>query len=303
MQDLLLGLERAPWRSDLLSLGDFALFDSALPAVAIYALITVPFFCVFWVWRRQAVQPRRIQPKQRSTAAQWTREIRQSLSSVAIFTLIDVGIFLADRSGFTTIYQSIDDHGLAYLAASVVLMIVIQDTFFYWAHRLMHWKPLYRWSHRVHHESIDTSPFTAYSFSLVEAVVEGIPNIIFPFLFPVHWSALIVYQVLSLIMNVIGHLGYEIIPESWSGHWLLKWKTPSTHHNMHHSHVNGNYTLYFRFWDVWMGTEFKEYPQKLQTVYERIRQHRQAAEESATPDVQLQLTVPSTSASIPETAA
>ncbi len=258
------------------SLGDFALFSSALPAIAFYLLVTVPFFLVFWVWYKNEFQARRIQQTQRSHEKQWWKEIRQSILSVIIFTVIDVAVYIAEQHGLTSMYKDIGQYGIPYLLFSVVLMILFQDTFFYWAHRLMHWKPLYKLVHKVHHDSIDTSPFTAYSFHPVETVVEALPSAIFSFLLPVHFSALIGYQVASLVMNVIGHLGYEIIPQSWTTHWLLKWKTPSTHHNMHHSHFNGNYSLYFRFWDVWMGTEFKNYPATLQAVYDRINQNQPA---------------------------
>lgn len=285
MLENLLNADDLNFSSYLDSLGDFALFSSALPAIAIYFLVTLPFFLVFWVWYKKEFQARRIQQKQRSHEKQWWREIRQSILSVLIFTVIDVGIYIAEQHGLTSMYQDFDQYGIPYLLLSVVLMILFQDTFFYWAHRSMHWKPLYNLAHKVHHDSIDTSPFTAYSFHPVETIIEALPSAIFSFLLPVHFSALIGYQVVSLVMNVIGHLGYEIIPQSWTTHWLLKWKTPSTHHNMHHSHVNGNYTLYFRFWDVWMGTEFEEYPATLQAVYDRMNQNQPAAitsKESAT---------------------
>jgi sterol desaturase/sphingolipid hydroxylase (fatty acid hydroxylase superfamily) len=35
--------------------------------------------------------------------------------------------------------------------------------------------------------------------------------------------------------------------------------TTTTHHDMHHQQFNGNYGLYFTWWDRWMGTEFPEY--------------------------------------------
>jgi sterol desaturase/sphingolipid hydroxylase (fatty acid hydroxylase superfamily) len=41
-----------------------------------------------------------------------------------------------------------------------------------------------------------------------------------------------------------------------------KLKTTSTHHNMHHQLFNGNYALYFTWWDKWMGTEFKDYEKR-----------------------------------------
>jgi Delta7-sterol 5-desaturase len=240
-----------------------------LSDVLFYFGVALPFFLVFCVWRKQQFQPRRIQQKQRSNPQQWWREIRQSLVSIVIFGLIDAGAYGAEQHGLTLMYQDVGQWGVAYLVVSVVVMLLLQDTYFYWAHRLMHWKPLYRFTHRVHHDSIDTSPFTSYSFHPVEAIVEAVPNVVFAFLFPVHFWALLGYQLTDLILNVIGHLGYEIMPQCWTTHWLLRWKTPSTHHNMHHAKVNGNYGLYFRFWDVWMGTEFQDYPATIAAVYDR----------------------------------
>lgn len=251
---------------------DYVLFESYLPAIVIYFGLTLSAFYVFWVWYKKPMQPLRIQQKQRSNERQWRQEIQNSLVSIGIFGLIDLGIYLAKQQGWTSLYDDVSKYGIPYLLFTIVVMLFWQDTFFYWAHRLMHWKPLYKFSHKVHHDSIDTSPFTAYSFHPVEAVIEALPDLIVVFVLPVHFWALLGYQFASMVMNVIGHLGYEIIPQSWTRNWLGQWKTPSTHHNMHHSKVNGNYGLYFRFWDVLMGTEFKDYEATLNAVYERNRQ-------------------------------
>ncbi|HEY9828094.1 MAG TPA: sterol desaturase family protein [Stenomitos sp.] len=251
---------------------NYVVFESYLPALVIYFGMTLSAFFVFWIWYRKQMQPLRIQQKQRSNVSQWRKEIKNSLISIGIFGLIDLGIYLAKQQGLTSLYDDVSQYGIPYLLVSIILMLFWQDTFFYWAHRLMHWKALYKFSHKVHHDSIDTSPFTAYSFHPVEAIVEALPDLIVVFILPVHFWALLGYQSASMLMNVIGHLGYEIIPQSWTRHGLGKWKTPSTHHNMHHSKVNGNYGLYFRFWDVLMGTEFKDYESTLDVVYERSRQ-------------------------------
>lgn len=268
----LAALDSSDWSATFNTLVDYVLFESYLPAIVIYFGITLSAFYVFWVWYKQPMQPLRIQQKQRSYEQQWRKEIRNSLVSIGIFGLMDLGVYLAKQQGWTLLYDNVAQYGIPYLLLTMVLMLFWQDTFFYWAHRLMHWKPLYKFSHKVHHDSIDTSPFTAYSFHPVEAIVEALPDLIIVFVLPVHWWALLGYQVASMVMNVIGHLGYEVIPQNWTRHWLGQWKTSSTHHNMHHSKVNGNYGLYFRFWDVLMGTEFKDYQATLNAVYDRNRQ-------------------------------
>jgi ring-1,2-phenylacetyl-CoA epoxidase subunit PaaE len=38
---------------------------------------------------------------------------------------------------------------------------------------------------------------------------------------------------------------------------------------MHHQLFNGNYALYFTWWDRWMGTEFKDYETRHEQIFER----------------------------------
>jgi len=40
---------------------------------------------------------------------------------------------------------------------------------FFFVHRLIHWGPLYRWIHSVHHNSINPSPWSSLSMHPVEA--------------------------------------------------------------------------------------------------------------------------------------
>ena len=72
-----------------------------------------------------------------------------------------------------------------------------------------------------------------------------------------------------MLNNVLGHLGYEVYPKGWVKFPLLKFKTASIHHNMHHQLFNGNYALYFTWWDKWMGTEFKDYETRHEQIFER----------------------------------
>jgi sterol desaturase/sphingolipid hydroxylase (fatty acid hydroxylase superfamily) len=86
-------------------------------------------------------------------------------------------------------------------------------------------------------------------------------------LFPIYWPILFLWQILDLLNNVLGHLGYEIYPKNWVRLPFLKYKTASTHHNMHHEQFNGNYGLYFTFWDKWMHTEIKDYERRFDALY------------------------------------
>jgi len=38
------------------------------------------------------------------------------------------------------------------MLATAVSLDYLHDAWFYWTHRLLHWQPLYRSVHRIHHE-------------------------------------------------------------------------------------------------------------------------------------------------------
>ena len=106
-----------------------------------------------------------------------------------------------------------------------------------------------------------------WAFHPLENLIEFLPFILFPMPFPIYWPILFLWQPLDLLNNVLGHLGYEIYPKNWVHLPFFKYKTASTHHNMHHEQFTGNYGLYFTFWDKWMKTEFTDYPKRFDEVY------------------------------------
>lgn len=41
--------------------------------------------------------------------------------------------------------------GWGYILLCICFLDYLHDTWFYWTHRLLHWRPLYRWVHWEHH--------------------------------------------------------------------------------------------------------------------------------------------------------
>lgn len=238
--------------------------------VLIFAAIATPAFLVFWVLFKDKFKARRIQSTRKHSSIAIRNEIKNSIVSLLILTVIDILIYMAQLKGYTKIYTNVSEYGWPYLFFSVAVIIVLHDTIFYWVHRFMHHPKIYNIVHKVHHQSTDPSPFAAFSFHPFEAILEGLPYIVFAFLLPVHIIALWAWQLIQVTCNVIAHLGYEIYPKNFNRHWIFKFKTPSTHHNMHHAKVHGNYGLYFTWWDKLFKTEFKDYDTKYDEVQERI---------------------------------
>jgi len=194
-----------------------------------------------------------------SKKRQMRHELLYSLSTIFIFSTIGIIVYFLFINGYTTLYSDLDEYGWSYLFLSLVLMVIVHDGYFYWTHRLLHTRWFLKNIHVVHHKSTNPTPWAAYSFHPLEAFIESL--IIFPFItiFPVHISVFLVFTFLVLVMNVIGHLGFEFIPKNLRNSRLGKYFTSSTHHNLHHQKGNRNFGYYFTFWDRFMRTLQNEF--------------------------------------------
>ena len=238
--------------------------------VLIYVFLAVSAFVVFWVAFKEKFQTRRIQQERSASKGLLRREIKNSLVALFILTVIDIAIYEAQLSGYTKIYTNVNDYGWLYLILSVVVMILLHDAWFYFTHRFMHHPKIYKYVHKVHHESIDPSPFAAFSFHPLEGIIDAGIFVIFAFAFPVHLIALWAWQLVHVVLNITGHLGYEIYPKGFNKHWLFRFKAPSTHHNMHHEKFNGNFGFYFTWWDKIFKTEFNDYHEVYDRIHDRV---------------------------------
>jgi ferredoxin-NADP reductase/sterol desaturase/sphingolipid hydroxylase (fatty acid hydroxylase superfamily) len=244
-----------------------AFFDNAIN----YFLFTVPPFVLFWMWGKSYFQKIRIQWVKRAFAHHISHDLMYSMLSFGIFALLNGFVLYQLSRGHTLMFTDWSQTNPVIWVATFLFVLFIDDMFFYWSHRWMHNPKIYGRVHRVHHESTDTSPFTAYAFHPLEAVIEGMTALILPFVLPMHWSVFLAWQLFSMVNNVVAHLGYELYPRGWVKLPFLRFKTASVHHNMHHQLFYGNYALYFTWWDKWIGTEFKDYEQRHQAIFERAQ--------------------------------
>ncbi|OYQ46484.1 sterol desaturase family protein [Flavobacterium aurantiibacter] len=234
-----------------------------------YAGFAFPFFIIFWIVGKKYFKKIRIQETERANVNHFKHDLGFSASTFLVFAIMDVFLLYSESKGYTKLYFDISDYGYVWLGVSFFLVLFIDDMFFYWSHRAMHLPRFYKFFHKVHHESTDPSPLTAFAFHPSEAIIENMMHFVLPFLLPLHFGTIIAWQIFSMLNNVLGHLGYEIYPKIWVKLPILQFKTASTHHNMHHQLFNGNYALYFTWWDKWMGTEFKDYESRHEQIFER----------------------------------
>jgi lathosterol oxidase len=67
---------------------------------------------------------------------------------------------------------------------------------------------------------------------------------------------------LMSLTAALNHAGREVWPAAWLERAPLRWLITATHHDAHHKRFNGNYGLYFQFWDRWAGTEVSAAPSR-----------------------------------------
>ncbi len=179
-----------------------------------------------------------------------------------LLSFITVAIAFAIAENYSLIYTDFNQFGLWYLPLSLILVLVIHDTYFYLIHRFMHHKFVMRHVHRLHHNSTDPTPYTGYAFHPWETVLEFafLPLIIF--ILPMHIGVFALWQYGGIMLfSMYAHLGYEIMPRWWVTNPVTKYFNTPTHHNMHHSKFKYNYSLYFNYLDRWFGTQHPKYDQ------------------------------------------
>jgi sterol desaturase/sphingolipid hydroxylase (fatty acid hydroxylase superfamily) len=240
-----------------------------------YFFIAAIFFFLFYVIIKRRVFYKKIQQKLPSIN-DYAREIGYSVVTIMIFGLVPlIMLNYPPITEHTTYYRKVEDHGWLYFFLAFPLMFIIHDTYFYWMHRLMHHKKIFRIFHLVHHKSTNPSPWAAYAFHPLEAIVEAGIFVLFLFTIPIHKLHLLIFFFFMIVYNVYGHLGYELYPKGFNKHWLGKWINTSVNHNQHHQYFKGNYGLYFTFWDRIMGTIRKDYDQRFEEVTSKRKKEQE----------------------------
>lgn len=132
----------------------------------------------------------------------------------------------------------------------IVWLVMIpfwREFHFYWIHRFIHWKPLYKRVHYLHHKNVDVNPWSGMAMHPAE-------HLLYFSVVLIHW--VIPSHPLHFIYNlqhaglapVSGHLGFEGP--------VIDGKVPigSYFHYLHHRYFECNYGESVLPLDKWFGT-------------------------------------------------
>ncbi|MBU7578853.1 MAG: sterol desaturase family protein [Porphyrobacter sp.] len=215
----------------------------------------------------------RIQTR-RAKSADYAREVLSSLRTAFVFAVTTLSTVMMREAGLVRF--SLGGFEWWVLAVQTIAMILAHDAYFYWMHRAIHHRRLFRIWHLHHHKSKAPTPWAAYSFSIWEGVSEA--AFVPAFLLAAttlgteyHGLAVLLFLWHMIIRNCIGHCGVEIYPRGWVDNPWTGWWNTVTHHDLHHSAGTYNFGLYFTWWDRWMGTEHPRYRETFRAVTTRQR--------------------------------
>eukprot|EP00730_Choanoeca_flexa_P014556 TRINITY_DN6406_c0_g1_i2.p1 TRINITY_DN6406_c0_g1~~TRINITY_DN6406_c0_g1_i2.p1 ORF type:complete len:341 (+),score=45.10 TRINITY_DN6406_c0_g1_i2:90-1025(+) len=234
------------------------------------------FNYALWLYSKtNNAQPYRIprQEHQQPTSALIAKTLRQSffshwfLQPLSLYLLYP--IFQRNNS-MTVEPMNMNVNSLAVVAMQLVVSILINDALFYWSHRLLHHKLLYKRFHKQHHEYNGTIGIAAeYASPLEQLLSNQGPTILGPILTGMHLHVWMVYLAWRLWRTYETHSGLSF-RNTWLGRLGLLHGHGALYHDFHHTNNRGNYGGPANaFWDVLCGTMDPSYLQHLSKMNAR----------------------------------
>ncbi|WZZ54698.1 hypothetical protein YC2023_054805 [Brassica napus] len=141
------------------------------------------------------------------------------------------------------------------VSAQILFFFIIEDFVFYWGHRILHTKWLYKNVHSVHHEYATPFGLTSEYAHPAEILFLGFATFIGPALTGPHLITLWLWLVLRVIETVEAHCGYHF---PWSPSNFLPLYGGADFHDYHHRLLytkSGNYSSTFVYMDWIFGTD------------------------------------------------
>ncbi|HEX8277244.1 MAG TPA: sterol desaturase family protein [Segetibacter sp.] len=236
-------------------------FIFLIATVAMFLVVTGRYFLIagffhvwFYVYRKDKWSRRRLSAKT-TDKHQFFREVKWSLITSLIFAIAGSLTALLWQKGYTKIYAEVNKYPLWYMPLSLVVSMLIHETYYYWLHRWMHKPKVFNLLHKVHHDSNTTSAWTAFSFHPLEGLLQAVILPATIMVVPMHLYVLLMQLTIMTFSSVINHLEIETYPANFHRHFVGKWLIGATHHSLHHKQFKYNFGLYFTFWDKWKKTE------------------------------------------------
>jgi sterol desaturase/sphingolipid hydroxylase (fatty acid hydroxylase superfamily) len=142
-------------------------------------------------------------------------------------------------------YLSFTDNPAGYIGW-FFLILLIREIHFYFIHRLIHWGPLFKYVHSVHHLNPNPGPWSGLAMHPVEHLLY-FSGVLIHFIIPSNPVHLFFHTQHLGIGPVIGHLGFESV--TFRGKPIAS----DYFHYLHHKYVTCNFGMDMLPLDKWLG--------------------------------------------------
>lgn len=187
----------------------------------------------------------------RLSVSKFIKRVRFAIFNFFLMSLVTcISIFAIGDSFF-----SYDIDNIAIVAIGFIIMVVVDDLWFYIIHRIMHEIPfLYKKIHIVHHKAMPPIPMDYLYAHPIEAMGASMGlawGMIALILLFGKVSILVfgLYTFYRTMHELAVHSGMTVIPEKYLG--IIG---SSKHHYLHHKHLKGNYASGLTYLDKLFNT-------------------------------------------------
>ena len=187
-----------------------------------------------------------------------SRELKATLLNLVVFMAagVLVGWIILNNVGQIYSVMNWDAKEVIYLIASFFIALGLHDIYFYWSHRFLHVKWVFKRVHSLHHKSHTVNAWSSFSFHPFEGFIQiGIVPII-ACVMPIHENVLMLFTFFLLLISVYGHCGYELRPNKPN---VFNVFNTSLHHYQHHKFGRYNFGIYLNVWDKMFKSGYPDY--------------------------------------------
>ncbi len=140
-------------------------------------------------------------------------------------------------------------HTMAWLILLIFVIPIWETFYFYLIHRLLHWPPLYRSVHALHHRNLNIGPWSGLSMHPVEHLLY-LGSVLIHFVVPANPLVIIYHLQFYALSAASTHSGFEGLVRNHRNVLPLG----TFHHQLHHRYYECNYGGLEIPWDKWFGS-------------------------------------------------
>ncbi|MFO1351205.1 MAG: sterol desaturase family protein [Gammaproteobacteria bacterium] len=153
-----------------------------------------------------------------------------------------------------------------YCGALMLVIPLLRECHFFFVHRLLHWPPLYRIAHKLHHFNVNPGPWSGLSMHPIEHLLY-FSGVLLHWVVPSHPIHALFHLFHAGLSPAPGHTGFDRIVigahTSFDSHCFA--------HYLHHKYFECNYADGSVPLDQWFGTFHDGSDAAQQTLDKRLR--------------------------------